>query len=66
MSTTPTGPANQPGSERTSSKGPFGGGNKYTQMPPINNNLTTIKPITGHTQQGNIKPVIHNGTLYNK
>lgn len=55
MDTTPKGPANQPGTKQTTTKGAFGGGNKYTQMPQANNSFTTVSPIKGHTQQRNIK-----------
>lgn len=55
MSTTPSGPAKQPGKSCTTGKGPHGGGNKFTQGATLGGGFIAVPPIKGHTQKGNVK-----------
>lgn len=58
MTTKPSGPVQPSGSKQTSTQGAWGGGNSYTQMPKTDNDFKPVSPFSGHSQKGNMTPVI--------
>jgi hypothetical protein len=52
MPNKPATPANS--TKKTSASGPHGGGTPYHQA-KVSNSFGVQTPITGHTQQGNVK-----------